>query len=387
MTAGNATRLDSTSETLDWEFAEADTRGLTHGIHRYSGKFIPQIARQAIELLTEPGDLVYDPYCGSGTTLLEAMCAGRRSVGVDLNPLAVLIAKTKVTPVDPDVLDGLWQSALQLPLGETQQPALDIWGIERSRSRGRVEFPEDPYFHKWFTLNVLRDLCIIRSFADDQEDVRLRNILLVAMSDILRKVSRAHQGFPNVMFDKDRIVRTSVRDEFLPRLYDVVQAVKELGTVAPGESDLRPVVIEGKAEDRHLDDASVDAVITHPPYIGSVPYAEYGQLSLKWLGAEPKELDAQLTGGKRQAKDVVSRFRTGYEAMLRAATRAVKPGGTVFLLTGNPTVKGDLVDLFDMTAHIAETVGLHLVYRGERRGKNRRANKMNLETISIWRRL
>src|SRR5260370_36405030 len=89
--------LQKRIEELDWDFAEADTQYLTHSIHRYSGKFIPQIARQAIELLTQPSELVLDSYCGSGTTLLECSVSGRWSIGIDLNPLAVLISSVKST--------------------------------------------------------------------------------------------------------------------------------------------------------------------------------------------------------------------------------------------------------------------------------------------------
>ena len=94
-------------QDCDWEFSDADTQYLTHNIHRYSGKFIPQIACRAIELLTEPNDLVLDSYMGSGTTLLEAMLRGRNSVGVDLNPLAVLISKVKTTIVSFDDIEEI----------------------------------------------------------------------------------------------------------------------------------------------------------------------------------------------------------------------------------------------------------------------------------------
>src|SRR4051794_11235644 len=91
--------LQSKAEAMDWECVDADTRYLTHGVHRYSGKFIPQIARQVITLLTQPGDIVLDPYCGSGTTLIEAYLIGRQAIGIDMNPLAVLLARTKCTPI------------------------------------------------------------------------------------------------------------------------------------------------------------------------------------------------------------------------------------------------------------------------------------------------
>lgn len=81
--------------SIDWEFSDADTQYLTHNIHRYSGKFIPQIARQAIQLLTAPGETILDSYMGSGTTLLEAQLSNRNAIGIDLNPLAVLISQVK----------------------------------------------------------------------------------------------------------------------------------------------------------------------------------------------------------------------------------------------------------------------------------------------------
>ena len=70
-----------------WEYSDANTQQLTHNIHRYSGKFIPQIAARAISILSEPGDLIVDPYCGSGTTLVESALLGRRSIGVDSTAL------------------------------------------------------------------------------------------------------------------------------------------------------------------------------------------------------------------------------------------------------------------------------------------------------------
>ena len=81
--------------SINWEFSDADTQYLTHNIHRYSGKFIPQIAQQAIQLLTDPGDTILDSYMGSGTTLLEAQLSNRNAIGIDLNPLAVLISQVK----------------------------------------------------------------------------------------------------------------------------------------------------------------------------------------------------------------------------------------------------------------------------------------------------
>ena len=103
----NTKKLIDTVLKTDWGFSDADTKKLTHEIHRYSGKYIPQIAKQAIELISFPGELVLDPYVGSGTTLLEANLSGRKSAGIDLNPLAVLISEVKTTPIHDDKLNSL----------------------------------------------------------------------------------------------------------------------------------------------------------------------------------------------------------------------------------------------------------------------------------------
>lgn len=371
---------------LDWDFHEADTRLLTNSIHRYSGKFIPQIARQAIDLLTRPGDLVFDPYCGSGTTLLEAYVAGRKSLGVDLNPLAILIAKTKVTPVERDILGDLVAKAREIPFEEESGGQLDIWG-SGAAAVGSDPRLADPWYTKWFSDSVLRSLVAIDHFIAELDDQRLVNIARVAQSDILRKVSRAHQGFPNVMFDRKRgDYKVSVRSEFLTRLRDICLGVRSLSEAVEGRRHLyAPKVVQGRAENQNVDEGTVDAVVSHPPYIASIPYAEYGLLSLTWLGEDAKALDKELTGGRRQHRSVVSEFRVGYAGMIEASARALKPSGHMFLLTGDPTVRGEIVDLAAMTIEFAEQAGLELEYQAQRVGKNRRANKMDVETVTIWR--
>lgn len=104
-TLPNVNSVRAAVNSSDWEYVDAETQNLTHNVHRYSGKFIPQIAARAIEILSKEGDTILDPYCGSGTTLLEAALLGRNSIGIDLSPLAALIAKVKTTPIKILALD------------------------------------------------------------------------------------------------------------------------------------------------------------------------------------------------------------------------------------------------------------------------------------------
>ncbi|PIZ67992.1 hypothetical protein COY13_02030 [Candidatus Roizmanbacteria bacterium CG_4_10_14_0_2_um_filter_36_35] len=91
-----------------WSFADKtrkDTAYITHGYHRYPAKFIPQIVSRLVEKYTTKNDLVVDPFGGCGTTLVESKVLGRKSIGVDINPVAVLITKAKITPISPIKLE------------------------------------------------------------------------------------------------------------------------------------------------------------------------------------------------------------------------------------------------------------------------------------------
>jgi hypothetical protein len=80
--------------------AAQDTRrvqGATHRFYRYPARFSPQFVRAAIEQFTKPGDLVFDPFVGGGTTLVEAMRLGRSGIGSDINELAIFISQVKTT--------------------------------------------------------------------------------------------------------------------------------------------------------------------------------------------------------------------------------------------------------------------------------------------------
>lgn len=362
--------------SLDWEFAHADTRAFTHNIHRYSGKFIPQIARQAIELLTRPGDLIVDPYCGSGTAILEGALCGRRTAGFDLNPLAVLIAGAKCRRVEPGALVRVRQRLLDV-VTRIRDVEGELRTVAEADPRSRQE-----WFSKWFQPHVLRELLIIDAAICRVEDQAIRHICMVALSDILRKSSNAHSHYANVMFDQKAPRRSSPVEPFAHRLMQVTDAVMALPE-SIAEADI--TIARADARALPLPDRVADAVITHPPYIGSIPYAEYGVLSLRWMGHDAGVLDRELTGGRRQTRDVVQRFRDGYHGMLTESSRVLKSGGNLFVMVGNPTVRGEVIDLAEMTKELAQQAGLDIVATTRRQGSNRRANKMGHETLMVLR--
>jgi site-specific DNA-methyltransferase (cytosine-N4-specific) len=375
-------------EELDWSCIDADTRYATHTIHRYSGKFIPQIAGQAVELLSNKGDCVLDPYCGSGTTLLECALAGRRSIGIDLNPMAALISKVKTTPVNKqdaeafvarmlerlEVVDGIAYA----PNVFSSQAMFDLETDIKADYRWY-----DPWYTKWFNDKIRFELIALYKEIEQQPEVNLRNLAWVAFSDILRRASNASSSYPNIMFDKNKKNNARAISLFLARFKEIAKSAAGLNGAFT--EDLRPQVIEADARSLPLEDGVIDAIVTHPPYIGSIPYAEYGELSLVWLGHSPKELDNNLTGGRRQLSDIIERFGSGFQQMIHESHRVLKDGGYMFMLVGHPTVRGKKVDLSKMAKGCALESGFLLLVDHQRKGINRRANLMGHENLLFFR--
>ena len=100
----------ASTETIDWTFREISTSQYTHGFHQYPARMHPEIAKRMIErYATGSKTVILDPFMGSGGVLVEAMLHGNNSIGIDLNPFAVLLSKVKITPLDPKKLENTFQ--------------------------------------------------------------------------------------------------------------------------------------------------------------------------------------------------------------------------------------------------------------------------------------
>ena len=151
---------------IDWSFSDADTDFLTHSLHPYPAKFIPQIPSHCIRLLTAPGELVLDPFGGSGTTALEAIRLGRRALSVDANHVGTLIGQVKTCNLDAESEMDLRaiRSSLTTWLGDLPHPAALC-------KEYQTYIPDIPHIDKWFPLTSRGELAFIRSRIGKMETV------------------------------------------------------------------------------------------------------------------------------------------------------------------------------------------------------------------------
>jgi site-specific DNA-methyltransferase (cytosine-N4-specific) len=166
--------IESALSAIPWNFEDADAgRQSIHAFHSYPARFIPEIPRALIQDLPPPtGTLVFDPFCGCGTTLVEAQSAGYGSVGVDLNPIGCLVARIKTTPLPDDFADEVECC------------------IARALAMSQPVVPEIPNLHHWFTPEVALTLARLRAAISAVQRASVRQGLEGVFSSIVVRVSR-----------------------------------------------------------------------------------------------------------------------------------------------------------------------------------------------------
>ena len=157
----------------------------THGFHKYPAKFIPQIPKWAIEkhLNGNKGKTILDPFCGSGTTMVESLLSEHNGIGLDIDPFSSLISKVKTTPIN---------------LKELKE--ISDWLVTSIRGEKKGEFnPDCGTIKHWFSEDALNKLSIIRTqinlitdkFGENKSVKDIQELLLICFSSIIRRVSNA----------------------------------------------------------------------------------------------------------------------------------------------------------------------------------------------------
>ncbi len=296
---------------------------LTHGIHSYHAKYIPSIPNYFIKKYSKKGDFVLDPFCGSGTTLLESMLLERNSTGIDLSFIAYKISKAKTTIVDPLILDMAFKEF-----------------EEKYNSDIIVKQQEFPDKYIWFTKENAEILDKIFSIIESIENVDVRNIYETAFSSILKRVSNkrktwnngyiADNVLPNIEFTGD------VYNIFLSRIKDYNNRFKKLYTKMKNKVKLKTVAVNSNVLDYETD-IKYDLVVTSPPYPFAVDFVKYNRLTYYWFNKDVNLFAEKETGSrhKRSRKDAVEEFFIEMEKIYLHIFKFVRVGGHFCMTVGN----------------------------------------------------
>jgi DNA modification methylase len=272
---------------ISWSFAElapSETSYITHGYHRYPAKFIPQLAARIIRENSNPGDLVCDPFMGSGTTLVEAIVNDRRAYGTDINPVSALITRAKTYPLEPNYLKANINRVINdlSPLLAIESKQMHLLTDKTSIGGSfTVVVPSNERIDYWFPERQKHDLAVILSRINAIEDSRLRDFLLCGFSNILKGCSRWLMKSVKPTIDKDKIIADAYQS-FLFQMRRMIKKNNEFYKMV-GHKQINCVIDNVDARKMNLRDSSVTLIVTSPPYVTSYEYADLHQLTALWL--------------------------------------------------------------------------------------------------------
>jgi len=360
-----------------WDYRGEKTKSYTHGLHTYPAMFIPQIARRLIETYSNKGETICDIFCGSGTALVESRLLGRNAYGIDLNPFAIFLAKTKTTEINPSNINKTY---------------FDLLNKVRLIKDNEVEKPIFLNIDFWFKEQVVVQLAKIKKAIKEISDEKVRNLFMVAFSQTVRLASNTKNGkFKLVRIKKEKL------DNYNPNVLEIFRKRAEI--CIAGMTDFynsvdkntwTKIIFGDSSKDNGIKENSIDCIVTSPPYGDSrttVAYGQFSRLSAQWIDIfeDPNKasgVDNELLGGKptkdlehelkseylkdvikkvreqdeKRAKDVLS-FYLGLEEYLKQAYKILKINKYFCIVIGNRLVKQIRIPTDFIIAELCENIG------------------------------
>ena len=338
------------------------SRAHVHGFHAYPARMHPTTATRLVELTSVAGTKVLDPFCGSGTVLVSAMLVRRDAIGVDLNPLAVLLASRKVARRDEAQYERLLASAAR---------AREHADARRAKKAGALRRygPEDVAA---FDPHVLLELDGLRDAIEREPDGIVRDDLRVVLAAILVKVSRRPADTSTTRHRRDdeapkRIAAGYPAKLFQKKTEELVRRLRELDALMPTPRP-RALVFAGDARTlAKVRDGEAAAVVTSPPYAGTYDYFAHHALRLRWLGLPAHELEHAEIGSRRElgrgGPGAADAWRKQVEDVLVSLHRVLAPRARAAFVVADSELGGRAVRADETFAAVVPRAGFRLIAR------------------------
>lgn len=408
----------------DLDFHDRDSRYASHNFHSFPAKFPPQLPRKFIEALTRPDtDLVLDPMVGSGTTTLEAYLAGRPSKGFDIDPMALLISRTKVASLTPDqvlraanaVAKGAG-SRLRSQRVELEAALLARWD---RKTRRFVDYWFDPETQLALLALRLEIEVVPPSPLRDFFDLMFSSTIITKHGGVSLAMDLAHTrphrakvvigSSGQVLVGHDLVDSTESRIQFLtkrlrPPIQEFQRKVRQNAANLPvfSSASPKPEIEQGDAQHLPLPDSSVDLIVTSPPYAANaIDYMRAHKFSLVWMGYPIDRLGQrrgdyiggeatsgfgfedlppftaqvidEITAIDEKKGAVLHRYYSEMTRVLAEMLRVLKPGKAAVLVVGSSTMRGRDTRTERCLADIGHCLGFGLPRIGVRNlDRNRR---------------
>lgn len=352
---GSPADQSALSAALTVRADEDSTQAHVHGFHSYPARLHPLTARGLIEGFSRPGATVLDPFCGSGTVLVEARLTGRRALGIDVNPLAIELSGLKANGPGAN-----WVARLPAVAHRVAEHA-----DERRLKRAGATRQYDEADVALFAPHVLLELDGIRDGIDHVESEPVRRALLLVLSAVLTKLS-VRAGDTGRAEGPKRISAGYPARFFVKKAEDLARRLDEAAAYLPGRVPYAGVIHADARDLSGVGDGVVDLVVTSPPYAGVYDYVVHHRDRLRWLGLPEDRFAEHEIGARRHARGVsfgyaLARFRSEFGAALGEIGRVLAPGGSAVLVMADSVLAEHAVYADELVRGLAPSARLAVV--------------------------
>jgi len=336
---------------LDFNFCDGDTTYLTHSLHPYPAKFPPQFPKKILQKFAKTKSTILDPFCGSGTTLIEARLLGHNAIGVDVNGLSYLLSKVKATP-----LSGKELSSIKSFLS-TITKCNSRWNILRPK----ITVKNINGLEHWFQYNVAEELTHILNLIKKQKNKNVKDFLKIVLSSIIVRVSNQesdtrfaakNKNIPNNFTFELFISRAT---EYYNRIADYSKQVNKEGILKLFNTDSRNLSM--------LEDGSVDLIITSPPYANTYDYYLYHKFRKLWLDLDVKYAQNNEIGSRREyssLKKPSQQWTDDLKKCFSEMYRLLRKNGMAFIVIGDSVIKRELICIDKVISGFVPKIGFKI---------------------------
>lgn len=358
-------------------------------IHPFPARMAPGIALEALGKSTT-SLRVLDPMAGSGTVLAVARANGHRAIGIDLDPLAVLLAGVWTRTIDPEKVSD--------KAVEVMDRARALFGSLRKSDAYPAGSDDETreFIRYWFDDYARRQLAALSGAIGRVQDEATRDVLWCGFSRLIITKSAGASLAMDLSHSRPHKQFTSAPVKPFNRFLSAVETViancpqKSAGPVGPAS-----VVKIGDARKLDIQDESIDLVLTSPPYLNAIDYMRCSKFSLVWMGYNVdaiRQIRGESVGAEASSeaslesewvKSVIKELRLSPQLSARdnallaryvwdmagslaEVSRVLKSGGRAVYVVGDSTVRGTFVRNSAIVAAVAERSGLETEYRKSR---------------------
>ena len=379
---------------LNWaekDLPEKERTKHVHRLHPYLGKFVPQIVEIFLRKYFKSEQTILDPFCGSGTTLVQANELGINSIGCDVSAFNILLGYAKTAPYNIDKAHKEVLDILEKTRWATKENRENLY-LSGSKQLNLLEpnaakhllIEDNQYLQRWFAQQALHELLTYRNLitTEGYEYETLLKVILSRSARSARLTTHFDLDFPKKpqtepywCYKHSRICHpTTEAFKFIKRYS--LDTLKRIEEFSAKRTNARVDLCH--TDSREATFPKIHGVITSPPYVGLIDYHEQHAYAYHLLGLEDRrceEIGAASNGSSQKAK---CQYQKNIAEVFQRVSDVLTPGGKLIVIAG------DKANLYPEIANLAGLELEDIVHRHVNRRTGRRSGEF-YESVFIWR--